>query len=486
MLRATGASQFGTAVRTGCVKVKQKCISAGTSGKQGCFKVRASWVPTRVSSLSPSVRPPLRVAPWLALLAVAAAPSRSAAEPTASPPAAAPAPAAPAPPATPAAAAAPSLRELIELARARAPEVTLGQVALTASRSSAANARLSSFGNPALEVKLDHGTKGVTKDVTIDASLWMPVELAGEKASRGRESRDYIQWHEAMLTQARAQATGRTVRAYGAFVVATTRVKALEDLLNVAQAEANFYSARLQAGDATERDAAMAALEVARHEVLLSETRADVARQAGELTELTGRKFASDGSFDANPPVPNKKFEEAPARGDIPSARALEAESRYYASARERLSREGYNPLSLGLTGGRGDYGEARFGAGIAYAWPLLRSNQPEQARADAARVRALEEAKLRREVVARRVALMEAELAALGKAVAVIQQSALPAANRAVQAAVETQRAGKGDWLSVLVSRRDLSSLTLRRLELLDKSWALLGDLSEVTGELP
>jgi len=432
-----------------------------------------------VSFHSPPATWPVRLAPWLALLAVATLPTRAAAEPASAP---APATSGGSAPAAPI----PTLRELIELARNRAPEVTLGRVALTASRSSAASARLSSFGNPALEVKVDHGTKGVTKDVTIDASLWMPVELAGEKASRGRESRDYIRWHEAMLEQARAQAAGRTVRAYGAFVVATTRMKALEDLISMAEAEASYYSARLQAGDATERDAAMAALEVARHEVMLSETRGDVMRQGGELTELTGRTFSTDGSFDANPPAPNKKFEEAPARGDIPSARALEAESRYYGAARERLSREGYNPLTFGLTGGRGDYGEARFGAGIAYAWPLLRSNQPERARADAARVRALEEAKLRREVVAHRVALIEAELVALGKAVAVIQQSALPAANRAVQAAVETQRAGKGDWLSVLVSRRDLSSLTLRRLELLDKSWALLGDLTEVTGELP
>lgn len=458
--------------------MKQKCTSAGTSKKEGCFRVRAFRYPTRVSLLSSPSHPPPRVAPWLALLAVGAFASRAAAEPVAPPTSASPA-------ATQAAAGA-TLRELIGLARARAPEVTLGQVALTASRSSAASARLSSFGNPALEVKVDHGTKGVTKDVTIDASVWVPVELAGEKATRGRESRDYIRWHEALLEQARAQATGRTVRAYGAFVVATTRVKALEDLIGMAQAEANYYSARLQAGDATERDAAMAALEVARHEVMLSETRGEVLRQAGELTELTGRTFSADISVDANPPLPNKKFEAASARGDIPSARALDAESRYYAAARERLSREGYNPLTFGLTGGRGDYGEARFGAGIAYAWPLLRSNQPERARADAARVRALEEAKLRREVLARRAALLEAELIALGKAIEVIQKSALPAANRAVQAAVETQRAGKGDWLSVLVSRRDLSSLTLRRLELLDKSWALLGDLSEVTGDLP
>jgi outer membrane protein TolC len=63
---------------------------------------------------------------------------------------------------------------------------------------------------------------------------------------------------------------------------------------------------------------------------------------------------------------------------------------------------------------------------------------------------------------------------------------SALPAAQRAVVAATETYRSGKGDFFSVLVSQRDFSAMALRRLEILDKSWLLLGDLVEITGELP
>jgi hypothetical protein len=73
-----------------------------------------------------------------------------------------------------------------------------------------------------------------------------------------------------------------------------------------------------------------------------------------------------------------------------------------------------------------------------------------------------------------------------VGRALSLVTASALPAATRAVSAAAETHRAGKGDWLSVLVSRRDLSALSLRRLELLDKSWSLLGELAEMTGESP
>lgn len=380
----------------------------------------------------------------------------------------------------------PVLRDLIALARQRAPEVSLGRAALGASRSSYASASLAPVGNPALEVKVDHGTQGVTKDVTIDASMWLPVELAGEKQTRGREARDFVGLHEALLEQARAAATGRTVRAFGGLAVAMARERVLTELLGVARAEATHYSERLAAGDATERDAALASLEAARNEALLSETEVDVLRHAGELEELTGRALQTSSKLEEIPPAYAPKRATAELAQAMPSARVLEAQARYYASAGERLKREGYNPLALGVTGGRGDFGEARFGGGIAYTWPLFRSNQPERARTEAERVRALAELNLRRELVVRRVMLLEQEIRGLARAIDVLKSSALPAATRAVQAALETNRAGKGDWLTVLVSRRDLSALSLRHLELLDRTWLILAELVELTGELP
>jgi outer membrane protein TolC len=378
------------------------------------------------------------------------------------------------------------LRELLALARQRAPEVALGRAALTASRSSYAAAELAPLGNPQLEVKADHGMQGVTKDVTIDASVWLPVELAGQKQTRGREARDFVGMHEAMLEQARAAATGRTVRVFGALAVASARVKVLEDLLAVARAEADYFGQRLAAGDATERDAALAALEAARNEALLSESYVDILREAGELEELTGRALDKTPGLDPTPPAFAPKRPTAVLTQTTPSARVLEAEARYYGSAAERFRREGYHPLAFGLTGGRGDYGEARIGGGIGWTWGLFRSNQPERARAEAEKGRAMEELTVRREVMARRIDLLQKELVEVGKAVDIVTRSALPAANRAVQAAVETNRAGKGDWLSVLVSRRDLSALSLRKLELLDRSWRVLAELVEMTGDLP
>jgi len=413
-------------------------------------------------------------------------PSATASAPQATAPIAPAAPAVAPAPALASATVSPALRELVQLARERAPEVVLGRSALTASRSSYANARLAPLGNPLLEVRVQGATQDVIKDVNIETSLWLPVEVSGQKSKRGREAEDFVELHTAMLEQARAAACARTVRAYGALVVGASRFRVLTELANTAQSEAKYFSERMAIGDATERDAALSAVDAARHQMALSETRSELLRVVGDLFELTGRNLSSEGLAEAVPPGFSGVLRTPPAVERSPLFRVLAAQAKYYGAARDRIESEGWTPLSVGVIAGRGDYGETRFGGGLAYAFPTFRSNQGERARADAERVRALDELSLRRELFARRAVLLTSELAELGRAFEIVTHAALPAAERALAAASETYRVGKGDLLSVLVSRRDFSALSLRRLEILDKSWQLLGDLVEITGELP
>jgi len=387
--------------------------------------------------------------------------------------------------APPSAVSLPELRELVKLARERAPEVALGRSALTASRSSYANARLAPIGNPFLEVRVQGATKDVVKDVNIDSSLWLPIEIAGQKSRRGREADDYVQLHEAMLDQARALASSRTVRAYGALVVGATRFRVLTELATNAQAEARYHAERMAMGDATERDAALSAVEAARHQLALSETKGELLRAVADLYELTGRDLNVDIVVETFPPGFSGAALAAPHVERAPLFHVLSAQAKYYESARERLKSEGWSALNVGLLLGRGDIGETRFGAGLGYAFPV-RANQGERARADAERVRALDELALRRELLARRSALLTGELSELSRAFEIVTHSALPAAQRAVAAATETYRSGKGDFYLVLLSQRDFSTMALRRLEILDRSWLLLGDMVEITGELP
>ena len=378
-----------------------------------------------------------------------------------------------------------ALAQLVEAARQNAPEVALAKAQLGSSRSALANGRLAPFGNPYLEVTAERGDKNVTKDVAINGTLWLPLELAGQRQSRGREAEDFVSLHAALVGQARARAAARLVRAYGSTAVATERASVLSELLTSARAEAELVAERVKNGDAIARDASLAAVEAARHEVMLAENRAELVRARAELAELLGRE-TSEPAGPAAPP----SLERADARrvvlDKIPQSQSLAAEARFYSSSAERLRREGQSPLSVGLVAGRGDFGETRLGGGLAYAFPVFRANRPERARAVAEGTRALVEKGLHEALASRRLRMLQEQQAQLTRALAVLTTTALPAAELAVSAVHETYAAGKAEMLAVLLSRRELSALSLQRLELLLQSWLLVSEYVEITGDLP
>lgn len=377
------------------------------------------------------------------------------------------------------------LQRLIRAAKEHAPEVSLAAASLVSSRSARENARLASFGNPYLEVTAERGDRDVTKDVAVSGALWLPVELSGQGRSRGREAEAFVSLHAARLEQARGRAAAQVVRAYGAAVVAQQRSAVLSDLLRDARAEAELMAERLKSGDAVRPDASLAALEVARHEVMLAENAADFSGAVGRLAELVG-------SYDPNMlgPVVPPALERGPARHPhvdmTPRSRSLAAEAQFYAASAARSRREGRGMLNVGVVAGRGDYGETRLGGGLAYAFPLFRSNQLESARAAAESSRVLAEKSVHESWASHRLRLLEVEQQQLTSALAVLTTRALPAAQDAVRAIKETYSAGKTEMLAVLLSRRELSTLALRRLELFERSWLLVADYVEITGDLP
>jgi cobalt-zinc-cadmium efflux system outer membrane protein len=55
-----------------------------------------------------------------------------------------------------------------------------------------------------------------------------------------------------------------------------------------------------------------------------------------------------------------------------------------------------------------------------------------------------------------------------------------------AVEAAVQVQKAGKGELLRVLTARRDLALLRTRRLEMIRREWGIVSQAAALTGDLP
>lgn len=375
---------------------------------------------------------------------------------------------------------------MLKLAGERAPQIRLGTAALEVSRTEKINARRPGVRNPYIEIMGQRGTDGTTQGISWNGTVWLPLELVGERGTRIAEAEAYAEMFEKNLDNAEASALGETIAAYGAAQVAAERVRVLEQIVAMAKVTADMYEARLQAGDVILRDAALARVELARNQVLLQDARGRFSMALAELNRLTGGQYDSASPEDLAPPVDLDDYLRRANEHVPPAVATSEAEAKYYEAQRTRLGRETVGPFQLMLMGGRGDFGEARVGAGIAYEFPVLRSQQGEKARADAERLRAQTEASVRRAYVGTRLRGVAQQFRQDQQALSVLNEVALPAADAAVDASLTTLKAGKDDWFVVLITRRDQAMLRLQRLDLLERQWSLLGEMVQLTGELP
>jgi outer membrane protein, heavy metal efflux system len=379
----------------------------------------------------------------------------------------------------------PTLELVLGLARERAPEVIVGLAEVESSRAATVGARLSPILNPYLEVIAERG-HGVTRDVYVTAQLHTPIEISGQRSRRIAEADASVDWHGANLEQQRARVLGAAVRTYGQGVTWGARLETLTDLLHSATTESEVLKARRDVGDATDRDAQLAEVERARIAVQLDETRASLSASLMELQRLTGRRFVTPNTSVIMPQVSNWDLAPTELGKSAPIVRSAEAESRYFGRVDERLERERIPAMSVILQAGRGDLRETRLGFGLAWTLPTFRYNQGERARAQAEGLRARATAEAYRSSISHRLAAIVEEGRLLRVAVQRLDQEGIPAAMLATNSATRMQQAGKIDLLSVVVARRDLYVLRLRRLELAERAWGLLGDWVELTGKLP
>jgi len=390
----------------------------------------------------------------------------------------------------------PSLAEVVTLAKQQSLGVARSEADVAIGRSAYVGARLSSLTNPYLEVFADRGTFGpsnATKDIAIQGNLWLPVEVAGQRGKRVEEVDALVRWKTHSLEASRAQAAGDAVRAYGDVLALTARVRAFETMVASAKAESELYEARLRAGDVTQQDAKLAAVEVVRNSVALAESRAALVRGLGDLARAVGSPtlFLPPPSMAelVLPPPPKQQGLEAYVSHTLaqsPYLTASEKEADYYARSQQRQAVEAHVPLNLIVSAGRGDVGETRLGGGLSWTFPFLRKNQGEQARALSERQRALRERDGRKKAIEATCRGLFAERTVIRAAREEMKNVGEPAAQAAVDATVATLRAGKGELLRVLTSRRDLALLKFRRLELSQREWSIVGDMVALTGEFP
>jgi len=383
----------------------------------------------------------------------------------------------------------PSLQWVLETARMRAPEVISQQGALRVAEATMVGARLSQLGNPYLEVFSDRRASGGA-GLALQANLWLPVDLSGQRGRRVSESEALTLWQRTGLQASVAIAEGKALAAYGAVMVAMERARFLSALVVAAKEEAAYYEGRFKQGDATVREAKLAALEVARNSVALDEVRADLTRALTQLAVLLGVPRLPDptGPIEAPPSHVWADAEKMAAELALksPSVLAAGREANYFDTLRRRQAVEAHAPVNFILSAGRGEMGDARIGGGLSWTFPALRRNQGEQAQATAHQNRALAERQVNEVRTYATLRGIAEEHTEVEKALLDLQQNGEPSAQAALDASLAIHRAGKGDLLFILSARRDLALMKASALLLVLREWNLLADFVALTGKTP
>lgn len=384
----------------------------------------------------------------------------------------------------------PTLERAIQLARARAIVVADANADLGVAHAQMVGARVSAFGNPYIDFQVEQGI-GTGVKAQAMAYGYFPIDLTGQRGARIDEAGALIKWRELGVTDARAIASGEAVAIYGELVLGQSRVNAAIAGEQTARDEAKYFAGRLEAKDTTVYEKALADAEVARW----VQSRAEAMLR---LTSARARFAQVTGTTENDPPPENAELAPPALHGTwdngfvtqlvdkSPIVSRLIAERNYWDASIDRYKYERVPPVSLELIGGHGDLGEARLGGGIVLTFPITRRYQGEIARAESGRKNAVTRLTLYHNVVDSRIKAARDALAAVDKAMKELDESGMPALEKAVSSSNEAFKLGKIELTRVLLARRDLALARARRLDLLEAAWRAYADLVILSGDLP
>lgn len=383
----------------------------------------------------------------------------------------------------------PTLTQVVERARQRGPASLMAAADVKVAGATRYGAGLPPLTNPYLEVFVDR-SKDTVGGATVQANLWLPVELAGQKSKRLAEVDALIKWKQAARSAAQASAVGDAIAAWGELMVAAARKQHATDGEKIAREEAAYVAGRFEAKDATAVDKAQADGEVARWLQARSEADVAYALAKARLSIATGDPNLEDPKVSAIE-LPALRFKDGDALAkalldDSPLLQQHTFEADFFARSKDKWEADKYAPVNFILTAGKGEAGEVRLGGGLSWTFPVLRKNQSEIAKAEADSDRAKGNLEIARASITARAKGFFMAYDVARKAVSTIDTVAIPAAQTVVDASVSAWKAGKLEQTRVFLARRDLATARERRLELVAMGFRAYGDLAGLVGDVP
>ncbi|MGE0548826.1 MAG: TolC family protein [Kofleriaceae bacterium] len=344
---------------------------------------------------------------------------------------------------------------VIELARARAPQVLVAQTRVSEARGGITSARLLARDNPVIEA-LAGPRWSDERSTDVEIGLSIPIELGGRRGKRTDAARAELRAAEHLTTDEQRRAIGVALAAYYRVLHADALVALAGKRKTLAQELLAVGEARLKAGgDVTKLD-----LNLARNELALAESEIQVAsssatRARADLAAVLGLKTADVATVTGDL-ADRRLFDMVVAtkeRSDL-AARRDEVTA---ASALVRVAdADRWPSLSLRIAYAHEDRGTDILLGGIALSLPLFNREQGERIAARARQERARVELTALENTIAAETDAVRASYAAAVSAVEILEKRALPLATENEQLAHESYRAGKLELPALLVIRRD------------------------------
>lgn len=369
-----------------------------------------------------------------------------------------------------------SLEQALALAETRSPDVVMARHDVGRNVAREVGAGIVMPTNPRLSGDLRRSVVGRPSAPGYAATLDMTFEVGGAPGARVREARGYADLSRAELQLWRLDARVAAWSAYVRVRVSEDRITGFEDALGIAERVRAASEQRSQVGAAGDIEGSLALTEV-------GELRAGM-RQAAARRDLSMMDLRQALDLPADAPlVLTTRLEDPGLVSELPTlmVKAVRARPELEVIKRkvdllqltdERLAKEVF-PKMGAYFGVDATPDSPTLGlVGLSVELPFAQRNQGPRAVAQAELGAEMERHELELRRIARDVTAARTAYEGRRAEIKLLDETALPAAQRTLELVEAGWRAGRFDLFRVTTAARDVARLRSRRLDAIEAAW--------------
>lgn len=370
-----------------------------------------------------------------------------------------------------------SLKEAIERAEQRAPDVLLAGRAVAEARAQRVGAGVILPQNPRLAVDARPlFTGGTPGTLGYAATLEMLFDVGGAPRARVREAEKAGDVATADLSLERLRSRIAAWVAYLQVRIAETRIDETKSLVAIAERILRASKQRGAMGASGDIEETLATVDLGQLRAAIDSASRQRDEHLASLRDVldlsSAQPLVLTTSLEAPPPPPDREQLLRRAIDTRPELAQIRARLAYLEARYERLGRERF-PKVGGYVGVDASPANPMFGIlGLSIELPFAQRNQGPRAVTEAARMTELERQELQARRILREVNALHAAYESRRAELKTIETTTVPAAERSLELVEVGWLAGRFDMFRVATAARDVARVRAARLDALEGAW--------------